>query len=395
MYQFRNNYLISFYQDNKNKRWFYIFLFLLLLRILLSIIPPQFSTDFLRNLFYGDAFWKFGFQVYDLTPKNIDPNYNILDPTTQIPAYAYSAYDYPVIQIIFWAITSLLPFSTITGKWVLLIFDIANFLLIRDFLKEKGSEFERNAVSLVYFAFMIIISTIEGQAEGITLFLMLLALKYLNKKPLYSYALIAVGVQWKYIPVILLPYALYQHRKDLTLALKGMTIFILLNLVLSFPILISDYVSHYILYGGELPNNQIPSNPMAWMYNGIHDQFFLSSLILWIILLYIFYQILLGPLLNYFKNQAEKQSSFFKDYTESVLEQFEKYMLLLPILLFLKYYRFAFSWYWLWLVPGMLTVDEIHRKRLWISLLVLFPIMIIDTISLTENWDFILNFFGL
>ena len=395
MYQFRNSYLIEFFHENKNKRWFYIFLILLLLKIVLSIIPPLFSTDFLRNLFYGEAFWNFGFQVYDLSPIEIDPNYDILDPTTQIKAYQYTPYDYPIIQILFWAITSLLPFSLVTGKWVLLIFDVTNFFLIRDLLKERESKFEKDAVSLFYFAFMLIISTIEGQAEGITLFFMLLALKYINKKPLYSYVIIAIGIQWKYIPIILLPYLIYQHRKDLILVIKGISIFSIVNIVLSFPILISDYVLHYIIYGGELPNDQIPSNPMAWMYSIDLDQLYLSSFILWIIIFYIFFQILISPLLNYLKEKDENRSNFLRYYSESFFQRFEKFMVLLPILLFLKYYRFAFSWYWLWLIPGILTNDNVHRKRLWISFSILFPVMIFDTISLTKNWGFILNFFGL
>ncbi|MHA2103957.1 MAG: hypothetical protein ACW981_11045 [Candidatus Hodarchaeales archaeon] len=367
MYDVKNNVILEFFSENKYKPWFILFVILILIRVILSFIQPQFSSDFLRNLFYGEAFWNYGFQIYDLSPEVIDPNYNILDPSTGWKSYPSTAFDYPIVQILFWAIVVLIPFSLVTGKWILLVFDIANFFLIRDLLSEKGTNLERNGVSLIYFAFMIIISTIEGQPEGITLFFMLLSIKLLKNFPLLSYFALALGTQWKYVPIILLPFLIFVHRKNLNLALKGIGVFIITNILLSFPVLISDYVMHYLLYAGELPNNQIASNPLAWIYTFNY----LSSFLLWIIIIYVGYYLI--------KNK----------------EQIGDFLPLLPILLFLKYYRFAFPWYWLWLIPGMLVIKKEPRITIWLSFAILFPIAVIDFISVTDNWNFLLNYLNL
>ena len=98
----------------------YVFLAFIILHIVLgAIVTPLFSSDFERNIFYGEAFWEHGFQVYDLTPLEIDPNYSIGDPTSGILAYENTTYDYPTIQLLFWAGMVLLPFPQITIKWVL------------------------------------------------------------------------------------------------------------------------------------------------------------------------------------------------------------------------------------------------------------------------------------
>ncbi|HKZ42522.1 MAG TPA: hypothetical protein VJ044_16285, partial [Candidatus Hodarchaeales archaeon] len=106
--------------------------------MLLSFVPPPFTTDLERNLFYGEAFWSHGFQVYELTPIEIDSSYNITDPSTGQRAYPLTTYDYPSIQLAFWAIISILPFAAFFGKLVLLIFDFFNFFLIRSIRKTSG-----------------------------------------------------------------------------------------------------------------------------------------------------------------------------------------------------------------------------------------------------------------
>ena len=67
---------------------FYLVVFLLFcLHIVLGfLIPPLLTSDFHRNLFYGQAFWKYGFKVYDMTPLEIDPNYDIIDPPSGLLA---------------------------------------------------------------------------------------------------------------------------------------------------------------------------------------------------------------------------------------------------------------------------------------------------------------------
>ena len=113
-----------------------VFLFLIILHFSIgAFINPLVTSDFERNLFYGRAFWKQieltgnGFSVYDKTPLEIDQNYDIRDPLSGLLSYPNTTYDYPSLQLLFWAILAPLPFSSIIAKWVLSSFDLINFFL--------------------------------------------------------------------------------------------------------------------------------------------------------------------------------------------------------------------------------------------------------------------------
>ena len=339
-----------------------IFIVVLLCKILLTFIGPFFSSDYARNLFYGKAFWEYGFSVYNMTPLQIDPNYSIGDPTSGMLAYQFTTYDYPVVQILFWAFVSLFPF--VVGKIILSLVDAINFFLIRSLMKNT-SKIERESLSWFYFIFVSIFSTIDGQAEVITLLLMLLTLKYV-KRPNLAFFLVAIGLLWKYIPVILLLYLVLVYRNDIKVLINGFAIFIVTTVVLSIiPLMTSDYIFRYVGYFGNLPFHQIPSNPMSWRY------LYISSILLWLLLFYLFYYLL--------KNK----------------EQIPDFSILVPILLFLKYYQFAFPWYWVWIIPGILTLkEEETRKFILRFLLVLLPIAVIDFINLTVGFGYVLTLFG-
>ncbi|MFX0209824.1 MAG: hypothetical protein ACFFDT_27830, partial [Candidatus Hodarchaeota archaeon] len=149
--------------------------FLILLHFLIGvIIPPLVTSDFERNLFYGEAFWKYGFRVYDMTPLEIDPFYDVRDPLTSEYSYPNTTYDYPTLQLLFWAGLSPLPFSSIIVKWVLSCVDILNFFLIYSLIKSQQDEEKRrtlfeNGFALSYLIFSIPFSAIEGQPTAITI----------------------------------------------------------------------------------------------------------------------------------------------------------------------------------------------------------------------------------
>ena len=352
----------SYSEEIKTHPWIIIFIAVLAIRMVLSFFGPWFSTDLLRNLFYGQAFWKHGFNVYSLSPLQINPNYSIIDPSTGRLAYPNTAYDYPSVEILFWAVLALFPASNILAKWVLLFIDCINFFLLRSFFLESDYSYEKTIIPWFYFLLMVIISTIEGQAEGITIFFMLAALKFLADKPLVSYLLVAIGAQWKYIPLICLPYIIYKTYTNRKILYQGLGIFIITSIILASPLLVSPYILRYISYGGNLPNNQLDSNPMAWKYLS------LSSIILWAILVLFIY--------------------FLYHHPQEILPS----SLVLVILIFLKYYRYAFPWYWIWVLPGMVLIEPKFRQKLWISFLILIPVAIFDFVSLTAGWNYVFNF---
>ena len=78
-----------------------IFVIFMILRLLLVFLNPLFTTDLARSLFYGKNFWSVFFDVYKLTPVQIDPSFNIIDPTTGLLAWPDNTYDYGIVSLIF------------------------------------------------------------------------------------------------------------------------------------------------------------------------------------------------------------------------------------------------------------------------------------------------------
>lgn len=344
-----------------SNRFLVLFILVFIIKLILTIFGPFFSSDYERNLFYGKAFFEHGFYVYNLTPLEIDPTYSVGDPTMGTLSYPLTTYDYPVIQLLFWAVVSLFPF--VVGKIILTMVDAINFFLIRDLLK-NASRAERELVSWSYFIFVSIFSSIDGQPEVITLLFMLAIIKYTQKKPVIAFFLCSLGFLWKYIPGIMLLYLLVIYRRDLKMVFQGLITFFGSILVLSIvPILTSAYIFRYVSYFGNLPFNQISSNPMAWKYT------YLSSILLWALLLYILYYLWNHP------------------------SEIQDFLILLPVLLFLKYYQFAFPWYWVWILPGVIAIKKDKtRVIIWRFLIVLLPIAVIDFINLTVGFGYVSSF---
>jgi hypothetical protein len=365
----------------------YLFLGLIVLHILLgAIITPLFTSDFERNIFYGEAFWEHGFQVYDLTPLDIDPNYSIGDPTSGFLAYENTTYDYPTIQLLFWAGMVLLPFPQITIKWVLSFFDIINCILLFILLKRYSSEGRNNQeleifeklFLLGYLLFAIPFSAIEGQSTSITIFFLFLPLVLYTYKPHASYISIGLGFHWKYVSFLVLPYVLlkdYNHWKKM---LTGLTTLIVTILLLSFPLLFSDFVLRYFGFFGNLESysGQIPSNPLL-----LTELYISSILSTGILLLGIF--MLLKPIFE------EKQISF--DFQGVIQKAY--WLPLLFLLVFLKIYATAFPWYWLWFYPLLAIFPERERRMLTLLFIGTFTFGVIDFIDMTVGIDTFFSYF--
>lgn len=342
-----------------------LFVIIVIFKFFTVFIGPFFTTDYQRNLFYGKAFWEYGFKVYNKTPIQIDPSYAIIDPTTQTLAYPKTTYDYPILQIVFWAGISILPVAFVLGKLCLTGIDFINFYLIRSLLKNDDS-WTREGISWTYLVVGTIFSGIEGQAECITLLFMLLVLKTMEKSDLVPFLILGLGFLWKYIPAVLLVMLVLKYRTKPVLLAKGLAVFITTVVVVSIPALLtSDYIFRYVSYMGNLPNGQLPSNPMAWKY------IFISSILLWIVLAYLGYYVVKHP------------------------DSVEKISTLGLLLLFLKYYMYAFPWYWLWLIPGIILLPEKLRTSVIKWLVIMLSFAVIDFIGLTAGWSYVLQFMGL
>ncbi|MCK4848382.1 MAG: hypothetical protein KAT16_05120 [Candidatus Heimdallarchaeota archaeon] len=359
----------------------YVFLAFIILHIVLgAIVTPLFSSDFERNIFYGEAFWEHGFQVYDLTPLEIDPNYSIGDPTSGILAYENTTYDYPTIQLLFWAGMVLLPFPQITIKWVLSFFDVLNcvmlFMLLKRYSPEDGEnkemkEFEKIFL-LGYLLFAIPFSAIEGQSTSITIFFLFLPLVLYTYKQQASYLAIGLGFHWKYVSFLVLPYIVFRDYKYWKKMVTGIAVLICTIILLSFPLFWSNFILAFFGAFGNLKvySGQIPSNPL------LLSEFYLSSIISsGILLLGIF--LWLKPISDNKKISFDVQGIIQRAY----------WLPLLILLSFLKIYSTAFPWYWLWFYPLLAILPEKERRIFTLLFIVTFAIGTIDFIDMTVGFD--------
>jgi hypothetical protein len=351
-----------------------------------AIVPPLVTSDYERNLFYGRAFWEHGFSVYDKIPLDIDPNYNIGDPTSDLLSYPNTTYDYPTLQLLFWASLAPIPFSSIIAKWVLSSFDIINFFLLYYLLglhqpinnKEKKQKLPEMLFALSYLLFSIPFSAIEGQSTALTVFFLLLPLSLHPYNKTWSYVSIGLGFHWKYVSVLVLPYLLFKDREEVKLAVSGFLTVVLTMTFLSFPLLFSNFILNYFGFFGNLGkySGQRPSNPLLLFHLSISS--LLSTGIFVLALLYWF-----GVSLS----------------NETITERMRgiphrSYWLPFILLLgFLKIYATAFPWYWMWFYACLSILPQ-KKRRLFIILLgITFAIGLIDFVDMTVGLETFFNYF--
>ncbi|MFX0150766.1 MAG: hypothetical protein ACFFAJ_08310 [Candidatus Hodarchaeota archaeon] len=351
-----------------------------------AIVPPLVTSDYERNLFYGRAFWEHGFSVYDKTPLEIDPNYNIGDPTSDLLSYPNTTYDYPTLQLLFWASLAPIPFSSIIAKWVLSSFDIINFFLLYFLLglhqpinnKEKRNRLPEILFALSYLLFSIPFSAIEGQSTALTVFFLLLPLSLHSYNRTWSYFSIGLGFHWKYVSVLILPYLLFKDREELKLIVFGFLTVVLTIAFLSFPLLFSNFILNYFGFFGNLGeySGQRPSNPLLLFHPSISS--LLSTGVLVLALLYWF-----GASLS----------------DETITERIRgiphrSYWLPFILLLgFLKIYATAFPWYWMWFYACLSILPQKERRLFIVLLGITFAIGLIDFVVMTVGLETFINYF--
>ncbi|MFX1285784.1 MAG: hypothetical protein ACFFB5_19240 [Promethearchaeota archaeon] len=358
--------------------------FFILLHFLIgAFIPPLVTSDFERNLFYGKAFWKHGFRVYDMTPIKIDPSYDVRDPLTGEYSYPNTTYDYPTLQLLFWAGLSPLPFSSIIVKWFLSCIDILNFFIIYSLImsrqnEEKQPTFFENGFAMSYLILSIPFSAIEGQPTAITILFLLLPLSLHSQRKICSYLSIGLGFQWKYISLILLPYLLILDRNTIKQALLGLLAVVISIILLSFPLLFSNFILRYFGFFGNLGeySSQLPSNPLFIFYPSISS--LLSSGVLILAFLY---------WIGFFPRENSIRIS-----VDGTLER-AYWLPSLILLIFLKIYTTAFPWYWLWFFPCLTILPQTDRRLFTFLLVCTFTIGIIDFIQMTVGLSTFIGFF--
>jgi hypothetical protein len=261
----------------RNRSWYLFALaygLILLGRLYLTTQPPLNSTDLLRYLGYGREFWRYGFTIYNYTPRDFgDAPYSNIWPDLH--------FIYPGVAMLFFAGVAAIWPSLFFARLLLTLLELLNGLLLT---RITGSRL----YGLLYFLNPVSIwwTSGEGQYEGLVAFLTLLALasvaghpraEQLDKNrgespraplrfpnfgdaahPTWSYVWLGLAIQAKYWPGVLLPYFLYRIRGVRPLA----------AFVLSFiPSLLFTLSSVYIFHLIGSEEMAVNCNPFAWNWN--------------------------------------------------------------------------------------------------------------------------------
>ena len=361
-----------------------IFLLIGIIKLILISFDPLVTTDLERNLWYGRQFWNVFFDVYRLTPFEIDPNFNIIDPTTGLFAWPDNTYDYPILSILLYALIAMIPVGIASQMLITKMFFVAvevlNFFLLRQI-----DTSDSKILSWVYWIVVIPFSSIEGQPVSVTIFFFLLIIWLYKKYPNPSYAFIALalGFHFKYVPLLVLPYlgleifyrTILSHRKNKILwrdFFIPIGAFSLVFIILSFPILVSPYILSYISFGGNLPVTGDPWNPFYLGFPLTLSGFMLLGLILYIIVSWLYYS---------YKNRTDIWMGI------GIIP-------LLSLWGFLLIYKYAFPWYWLWAIPLFTLLPKNQQKILGIFIGIC-SITAIEFINWTVGFDGFIQLFNL
>ena len=171
------------------KRWLLVlgFAATAAFRVHLCLRPPAETTDVLRHLEYGRAFWSHGLGVFDLTPVDL------ARPGTWDVLWATHGYDYPIVPLVFYALLARLGAGVVAAKLVLSAIELASSLLVR---RLTGSW----TLGLAYFASPVSLWWVsrEGQFEPLVVLLTLLAIDALRGGSVVaSWAWLAFAIQAK------------------------------------------------------------------------------------------------------------------------------------------------------------------------------------------------------
>lgn len=166
----------------------------LFVRVYLCKLAPVETTDLVRNAAYGDAFFQYGFRVYDMVPAELHSRYRLID-------WPKHVYDYPFYSLFFYALLTLLSHQLVVFKLLLTAIDLVSSWLIARLTRTPW-------LAAAYFAGPLFMwwTSVEGQTESFIALLCLLALDALRREHSASaFAFWGAAIQTKGLPLLLAP----------------------------------------------------------------------------------------------------------------------------------------------------------------------------------------------
>ncbi len=339
----------------------------LVLSLVISMIAIPFANylvierDRNRNEMYGEAFWRFGFNVYSMTDDEVAEALGYDPENYTLPEYLGNVtYEYPVFGLVFFAIAAwLLPgqggVQPIWLNFILALVFNLNLVLVAILLGERI--FNKNWARMLfggYYVYGLIMSAGGGKLEPIVDCLLLMAL-VLSQEEQHSKAMFTLGlsVQTKIYSVVALPllFILSPLSTIWFFASTLLTVIPFLFLGADFSTLLAhflnttDYSSYIVnpMYPGLFLATPEFSNSPVTFY-------------MWppaLIPLVIYVAFMLFTFRMYLPDKADFMNARLR---EKLVLLFPLYIYLLPAILFV--FRWVMPWYLFWLGPMIFMFKE-------------------------------------
>lgn len=341
----------------------------LVLSLVISIIAIPIANflviqrDRNRNEMYGEAFWIYGFSVYDMTDSELaealpeEWGYN--DGLHTLPGYLGNiTYEYPIFGLIFFAIaTWMYPgVNDFQGIWLnfllILVFNL-NLVLIAILLRDKLTKKNWARYFFAgYFIYGLIMSAGGGKLEPIVDCLFLMAL-VLHQEGQNGKAMITLGLsfQTKIYSIVALPVLFISSPLSIIWFIVSllMTIIPFTFLGANFESLIMHFLNTADYSGGYIVNPMYPGFGVAT------PDFVAEGTYIWLpalIPLVIYGAFMLYTIPRYLPQKDIFMDASWHDRLH-LLTPF--YVYLLPGILFV--FRWVMPWYLFWL-GGMIFLFD-------------------------------------
>ncbi|MBD3405903.1 MAG: hypothetical protein GF411_07215 [Candidatus Lokiarchaeota archaeon] len=318
-----------------------------------------------RNEMYGEAFWIYGFGVYNMTDTEVaealDPTFGYDDGLHTLPEYLGNVkYEYPVFGLIFFAIATWIfpgggPLQPLWLNFLMTLVFHLNLVLIAILLKERLYEQEWARLFVGgYYVYGLIMSAGGGKLEPLVDCLFLMAL-VLHQEKQYGKSMFTLGLafQTKIYPAVAFP--VFFLVNPLSSVWFFISMIITVVPLTMFGVGFDSLIKHFLNtseYSQQIVNPTFPGLVQSPILpDATSSYLWLPALIP--VILYIAFVLYTFPL------YLPEKKEFFD---ASLYDKFKKliplYVYLLPGILFV--FRWVMPWYLMWL-SSMIFVFKSER----------------------------------
>ncbi|MGY5873203.1 MAG: hypothetical protein RTV72_13215 [Candidatus Thorarchaeota archaeon] len=347
-----------------------------------------------RNEMYGEAFWIYGFSVYDMNDTELataleEMGFN--DGYHTLPAYLGGVkYEYPVFGLIFFAIATWLFPSTggLQPLWLnfllVLVFNL-NLVLIAILLKEKLYKVHWARMFFGgYFLYGLVMSAGGGKLEPIVdcLFLMSLVLWKEEQRGKAMFTL-GLAVQTKIYPLVALPAMFIASPLSSIWFLASMFLTVVpVFMGASFDSLVS-HLLNTASYSPFVVNPMYPGLAFGTPIIGSDP----AASYIWFpalipIVIYSFFMLATFRIFLPAKSEFKE-----KTFPQKIVSLTPLYLYMVPLILFM--FRWVMPWYLYWLGPVVLLFKEDKHAVAYMKQIALVGFLYL--IGLVASWPYFID----